>query len=82
MIARDWCASAPSAIAPLFEAERALWLSTLHWDTRVSWAIVEAARTAGSLPGFIAIDVRGAIRGWTFYLWHEQALQVGAFVAD
>jgi ribosomal protein S18 acetylase RimI-like enzyme len=82
MIARDWRLSPPSDIAPFFETERTLWLATLHWDTRASWGIVESARAAGTLPGFVATDEQGTIHGWTFYLWHDQALQVGAFVAD
>jgi ribosomal protein S18 acetylase RimI-like enzyme len=82
MIARDWRLSPPAEIAPLFETERALWLSTLHWDTSASWRLVEGARAAGSLAGFVAVDEGGAIRGWTFYIWHDETLQVGAFVAD
>jgi ribosomal protein S18 acetylase RimI-like enzyme len=82
MIAHDWRSSSATDVAPLYAAEVASWMSTLHWDTRASWTIVEAVRAAGSLPGFIVRDAQGAIRGWTFYLRHEGALQVGAFTAD
>jgi ribosomal protein S18 acetylase RimI-like enzyme len=82
MNVHEWRVCSATGIAPLYDAEVARWMATLHWDTRASWIIVEAARAAGSLPGFVVCDDDGSIRGWTFYLRHEGALQVGAFVAD
>jgi ribosomal protein S18 acetylase RimI-like enzyme len=82
MKVHDWRACSATSIAPLYDAEVARWMAMLHWDTRASWIIVEAARAAGSLPGFVVCADDGSIRGWTFYLRHEGALQVGAFVAD
>jgi ribosomal protein S18 acetylase RimI-like enzyme len=82
MRALDWRFLSSEDAGHLHEAEAARWLSALHWDTRPALARVELARSAGTLPGLIARDDRGAIRGWAFYLVHEGVLQVGAFVAD
>jgi ribosomal protein S18 acetylase RimI-like enzyme len=45
------------------------------------WAVVEAARNAGTLPGIVAEDASG-IRGWAFFLVNGDALHLGALVAD
>jgi ribosomal protein S18 acetylase RimI-like enzyme len=82
MHAHDWRICSGAEVAPLYDAEISRWMASLHWDTGASWALVEAARVVGGLPGFVARDGQGAIRGWTFYLRHDDALQVGAFVAD
>jgi ribosomal protein S18 acetylase RimI-like enzyme len=82
MIAHDWRICGADEVAPLYAGEVARWLSALHWDTRDTWLMVEAARAVGSLPGLVVRDAQGAVRGWTFYLRHEDALQIGAFVAD
>ncbi len=82
MKADDWRISPSAEIAPLYEAETARWASSLHWDTRESWTIVEAAREAGGLPGFVVRDARGAIHGWTFFVRSDAAIQIGAFAAD
>ena len=78
----DWRFLSSEDAGDLHDAEAARWLSALHWDTRPALARVELARSAGTLPGLIARDDRGAVRGWAFYLVHEGVLQVGAFVAD
>jgi len=82
MKALDWRFLSSEDAGHLHDAEATRWLSALHWDTRPALARIESARSAGTLPGLIARDDRGAVRGWTFYLLHEGVLQVGAFVAD
>jgi ribosomal protein S18 acetylase RimI-like enzyme len=77
---RDWRTLSSAGIAPLYQSELARWEDVLHWDTRANWRLVEAARAAGTLPGVVACDASGAVRGWAFYLRHHQALQIGALV--
>jgi ribosomal protein S18 acetylase RimI-like enzyme len=78
----DWRFLSSEDAGRLHDAEAARWLSALHWDTRPALARIEFARLAGTLPGLVARDEQGTVRGWTFYLVHEGVLQVGAFVAD
>jgi hypothetical protein len=65
-------------VEALYEAERLRWLSDLGWDTSDAWPEVEGARTAGRLPGLLAVDDRGAICGWTYFLVDDRIAQVGS----
>ena len=42
-----------------------------------NWLLVEAARTQGTLPGYVVLDRAGAVAGWAFYYLHEDVLQIG-----
>lgn len=75
---RDWRTLAPDEAAPLYEAERARSRAELEWDTAGTWRAVESARGMRALPGLVALDERGAMAGWTFFLLHGSTLQVGA----
>ncbi len=79
---QDWRACPASDITPLLEREMAAWRNELDWDVRWSWRVIEPARAAGALPGFVARDPRGRIVGWTWFLKHGDCLQVAALCAD
>ncbi|MEO8481937.1 MAG: GNAT family N-acetyltransferase [Acidobacteriota bacterium] len=81
MICVDWRMCAPHEVAPLLAAETQAWRRDLHWDVTEAWRVVEPARRAGQLPGFVARDERGP-RGWTAFLLHGASLQVLAFAAS
>lgn len=79
----DWREVDDAAIARAFDLEARRWGQGLGWDYEPTRRIAEGARQAGTLPGFVVIDDRtGAIAGWTFFLLHQGALQIGALVAD
>lgn len=80
MKAIDWRAIDAPRMASLYAEESARWRRRLHWDARATWAIVEPARIAGAVPGFVASD-GGDIAGWTFYVRHHGLADVGALVA-
>jgi len=68
-------------VAPLLACEAAAWDAELGWDVTHSWRVIEPARAAGVLPGFIARDERGSVAGWTWFLERNGTLQVAALVA-
>jgi ribosomal protein S18 acetylase RimI-like enzyme len=78
----DWRGASPTEVQALLANEGAIWRRQLGWDVRDSWTVIEPARAAGALPGFIARDDRGRVIGWTWFLQHRGALQVAALVAD
>ena len=82
MILRDWREADPAAMRACYERERQHWLDGLSWDTTWTWATVEQARFARGLPGFLAIDDAGRVRGWTFYVIDDGMLHIGGLVAD
>jgi len=75
----DWRASPAALIASLLEAEAAVWQRELAWDVTGAWRVIEPARAAGHLPGFIARDGR-SVAGWTSFLLHQDCLQVMALL--
>ncbi len=79
---RDWRFADTPAVAALYEAERRQWLADLGWDTAEAWPEIEGARTAGRLPGLLAVDERGSIRGWTYFLVDDRVAQVGSLVGE
>jgi ribosomal protein S18 acetylase RimI-like enzyme len=72
----DW-REAPAVL----QEECDTWQAELGWDLSASWRDVEPARSRGQLPGFLAYDDRGRPAGWTLFLRHRDALQIGAIVA-
>jgi len=88
MSVRDWRSLARSEVDPWYRAEEAWWQRTLAWETAANWALIEDARTAGTLPGLLAVDAdasgpagegnAGSASGWAFYLIHRGILQIGA----
>ncbi|MBI4475695.1 MAG: hypothetical protein HY654_00890, partial [Acidobacteria bacterium] len=79
MTCQDWRDAPAEVVVPLYEAEGARWRDDLGWDMCPSWAIVEEARAAGHLPGWLARDgVNGPVVGWTFFLLYAGTLQIGA----
>jgi carbon storage regulator len=77
----DWRTADAETVAELYADEHRRWLDSLGWESASSWQRVEAGRRSGVVDGRLAIDGSGALVGWTFYLVHEGALQVGAFIA-
>lgn len=82
MILNDWRAASTAAVARLYAEETERWRRDLRWDIAPQWAAVEAARASGQLPGCLAQSRTGDTLGWSFYVRHRDALQVGALVAD
>jgi ribosomal protein S18 acetylase RimI-like enzyme len=79
---RDWRYADTPDLEPLYEAERRQWLTDLGWDTSDAWAEIEGARAAGRLPGLLAVDERGSICGWTYFLIDDRVAQVGSLVGE
>jgi GNAT superfamily N-acetyltransferase len=77
----DWRTCAHHEVAPLLAAETSAWRRDLDWDVTEAWRVVEPARRAGQLPGFVLRDGRGRAIGWTAFLLHRTSLQVLAFAA-
>lgn len=82
MICQDWRDASAEDVAGLVAAERRRWLDALKWDTAPSFAIVEQGRRAGAVPGWIVRNASGAIEGWTYYVLHDGALQIGGVTAS
>lgn len=82
MVCDDWRNAPAAETSALIEAEGRLWRRDLGWDVRASWRVIEPARAAGVLPGFIARDGRDRVIGWTWFLQHRGAMQVAALVAE
>ena len=79
---RDWRYADTPAVEALYEAERRQWLTDLGWDTADAWPEIEGARTAGRLPGLLAVDDRGSICGWSYFLIDDRVAQVGSLVGE
>ena len=52
------------------------WIADLAWDPTELFATVEQGRVAGHVAGWIACD-RERVTGWTFYILHDNVLQMG-----
>jgi ribosomal protein S18 acetylase RimI-like enzyme len=79
---RDWREAGAEVLAPLYASAHRRWLDALGWDTAGNWRTLEEARTTWGLPGLLAVDDDGQVRGWTFFLPRENVLHVGGLVAD
>lgn len=81
MRAVDWRTVDAGVVAPFYHAETRHWRRAFAWETHDTWRVVEEARRAGALPGFLAVDGAGDVHGWTFCHPAGSTLQVGALVA-
>jgi ribosomal protein S18 acetylase RimI-like enzyme len=82
MILRDWCDLPGEALAPVYEAERRRWQQMLQWDSAAACLEVEHARVTWGLPGFVALDPAGRIRGMAYYLLEHDRVDIGGIVSD
>src|SRR5262245_42252476 len=78
----DWRALTPAEFAPLLSAETDAYRRELYWDVTGAWQLIEPSRVAGALPGFVARDDAGRVRGWTCFLDHHGIRQVAILVSD
>lgn len=83
----DWCDEAADVIAPLLAGECRAWKAQLGWHLAEDWAVLEPARQARWIPGWVARGARtGEVRGWAFAVDcvadAGRQRQVGALVAD
>jgi ribosomal protein S18 acetylase RimI-like enzyme len=82
MMLRDWRAADAATVRACYDREQAHWRDALSWDTAWTWETIEQARTASGLPGFLAVDATGRVRGWTFFVVEDGRLDIGGLVAD
>lgn len=82
MIVRDWREAPPALLAPMLEGERERWLRHLQWDPAGAWQEIERARTTWGLPGLIAVDAAGSLRGLLFYVIEDDRLDIGGVISD
>jgi ribosomal-protein-alanine N-acetyltransferase len=82
MIVEDWRDADATVVRELFDVEAARWDSSLGWDSRASWEIVEEGRRRGNVSGWILRSSAGDVRGWTYYLLHDGELQIGGLTAS
>jgi ribosomal protein S18 acetylase RimI-like enzyme len=78
----DWRDAAPDVVAPLYQLAQRRWLRELGWDTSAACDEIERARTTWGLPGLLAVDDAGQVRGWAYFYPSEGTLQVGGLAAD
>jgi ribosomal protein S18 acetylase RimI-like enzyme len=82
-LCRDWRDLAPATATALVNREMRAWREELHWDVREAWRVIEPARRAGQLPGFVLpVDEGSAPTAWTSFLLHHECLQVMALTAS
>jgi ribosomal protein S18 acetylase RimI-like enzyme len=77
MVLTEWRDLPAAVLAPLYAVERERWRSRLGWDLSGPLEIIEDARTAGLLPGYVASDEAGRALGWTYFVLHDGLLQIG-----
>jgi ribosomal protein S18 acetylase RimI-like enzyme len=82
MILRDWRQADAGLMQACYERERRSWRDDLGWDTEWTWATIEQARVAWGLPGLLAVDDHGEVRGWAFYMRDGGTLHIGGLVAS
>ncbi|MGE3507438.1 MAG: GNAT family N-acetyltransferase [Vicinamibacterales bacterium] len=76
----DWRTLSTRELARCYEVERAAWSNRFHWETADTWLRLEAARSAGALPGLVAYDGSRPV-GWCFFLRHRGTIQIGGLSA-
>ena len=76
-----WADAPSAAMTAVFAAEAARWRDRLAWDTTPLWPVLEHARQAGGLPGFVLRDEGGAVSGWTYAAVRDGELLCGALSA-
>jgi ribosomal protein S18 acetylase RimI-like enzyme len=77
----DWRNVRAPVLDPWYDAERRRWHDRLAWDWTPAWRAIEAGRASGRLPGFVALDERGAVQGVTFFSVNGGILRLGALSA-
>jgi ribosomal protein S18 acetylase RimI-like enzyme len=82
MIVRDWRQADAGLLQACYERERRSWRDDLGWDTQWTWATIEHARVTWGLPGVLALDDHGEVRGWAFYMRDGATLHIGGLVAS
>lgn len=82
MIVVDWRTCPAADVAACYEIARVNWSAQYLWDTANNWTEVEAGRTSGRLPGYLAWDDGPAPVGWCFYLRHRASLQIGGLTGE
>jgi ribosomal protein S18 acetylase RimI-like enzyme len=78
----DWREASYATLAPIYESERQQWLRQLQWDPAPAWNEVERARTTWGLPGLLATDDAGRIRGTVFYMQEDDRIDIGGLTSD
>jgi len=78
----DWSEAPPSLMEPLYRTEVDRWATALDWDASQDWREVERGRRLGTVSGLIVTNQIGVVVGWTYYLVHDRALQVGSIVSS
>lgn len=81
MRVEDWRQLPEALLDPLYEAEAQRWRVALNWDTRPTLQIVEQARRAGTLPGFVLRGPGQSIVGWTYFVVQNGVVQLGSLLA-
>ena len=82
MTLRDWRGADPAVVRDGYDRERRHWEAALAWDTSWTWTQVEQARVSTRLPGYLAVDGSGRMRGWTFFVQDGTTVHIGGLVAD
>jgi ribosomal protein S18 acetylase RimI-like enzyme len=77
----DWRSCSIDRMNALYALEVERWASRLEWDTTQNWPEVERGRMLGTVPGLVIVDEHDQVAGWSYYLTHGGALQIGGFVA-
>lgn len=81
MRVEDWRHLPAAALRPLYQTEATRWRVGLQWDISSTLATLEAARAAGTLPGFVLCGPGQSIVGWAYFAVQDGILQVGSLLA-
>lgn len=82
MTLHDWRPVPAGVLAPLYAQERERSRRVLQWDSGAAWQEVETARVSWGLPGFVARDTAGRVRGLAFYVVEGDRIDIGGIVSD
>jgi ribosomal protein S18 acetylase RimI-like enzyme len=82
VIVRDWRDVDGAVMRDLYSREEREWRQALAWEITSSSEAVEYARTTWGLPGVVAADAQGVIRGWAFWIVEDGLVKVGGLVAE
>lgn len=77
----DWRDIDAGLLTPAWAEQNTRWSERLFWDARHNWSQVEAERVAGRLPGIVLMEGR-EVAAWTFFLLHQNTLQIGGFESN
>jgi ribosomal protein S18 acetylase RimI-like enzyme len=77
----DWRNMPRASISPMYDLEIARWRLGLQWDLQPTLEMIEAARTAGTLPGFVLRGPGQTVVGWTYFVVQDGVAQIGALLA-